>query len=176
MRLGEAPPSYFVMLKSFCVTKVSRLRRMKGPRHEVLLSRSFGKYHYFNWTYLIVSAAHVSQVSRSQQPLRRTTIPRLPPHPRWHQKPSNRFRVFQHDLLDLRIFSSTFVSELDLLRTLLHVASIGTCRYATCSQHNSMTYDWDDLKPQIIDLYIRRNLTLDEVARTINIKNGLDIR
>jgi hypothetical protein len=39
-----------------------------------------------------------------------------------------------------------------------------------------MTYDWDDLKPQIIDLYIRRNLTLDEVARTINIKNGLDIR
>jgi hypothetical protein len=43
-------------------------------------------------------------------------------------------------------------------------------------KYNSMTYDWDELKPQIIELYIRRNLTLDEVARTINIKNGLDIR
>lgn len=39
-----------------------------------------------------------------------------------------------------------------------------------------MTYDWDELKPQIIDLYIRRNLTLDEVAKAINSKNGLDIR
>jgi hypothetical protein len=39
-----------------------------------------------------------------------------------------------------------------------------------------MTYDWDDLRPQIIDLYIGRNLTLDEVARVINTKNGLDIR
>lgn len=39
-----------------------------------------------------------------------------------------------------------------------------------------MTYDWDDLRPQIIDLYIGRNLTLDEVAKAINSKNGLDIR
>ena len=39
-----------------------------------------------------------------------------------------------------------------------------------------MTYDWDELRPQIIDLYIGRNLTLDEVAQAINTKNGLDIR
>jgi hypothetical protein len=39
-----------------------------------------------------------------------------------------------------------------------------------------MTYDWDELKAEIVELYVAQNLTLDEVAKTINTRHGVDIR
>jgi hypothetical protein len=40
--------------------------------------------------------------------------------------------------------------------------------------------DWDDLKPQVFDLYVIQNLSINEVARElvriINYRNGLGIR
>ena len=107
---GEAPIMFCNAKIILCNQGVTPPENEGTPRHQVLLSRSFGKYHYFNWTYLIVSAAHVSQVSRSQQRLRRRS-PRLPSPPSLAPKAFQSFQSFQYDLLNVRIFSSTFVSD-----------------------------------------------------------------
>jgi len=39
-----------------------------------------------------------------------------------------------------------------------------------------MTYDWEDLKPEICELYLGQNLTLDAVAEAVNRRHGVDIR
>lgn len=39
-----------------------------------------------------------------------------------------------------------------------------------------MTYDWPKLKPEIIDLYLNQNLTLDEVTTRIARDHGQWIR
>ena len=39
-----------------------------------------------------------------------------------------------------------------------------------------MTYDWDELKPEICELYLAQNLKLELVAEVVNKRHGIDAR
>jgi hypothetical protein len=39
-----------------------------------------------------------------------------------------------------------------------------------------MTYDWDELKPEICELYLVQGFTLDAVAEIVNKRHGIDAR
>ena len=39
-----------------------------------------------------------------------------------------------------------------------------------------MTYDWDELKTEICELYLVQGFTLDAVAEAVNKNHGTDIR
>ena len=39
-----------------------------------------------------------------------------------------------------------------------------------------MSHDWDELRAEVVDLYARQNLTLDEISETVNKRHGLSFR
>jgi hypothetical protein len=39
-----------------------------------------------------------------------------------------------------------------------------------------MFHDWDLLRAEVFDLYMRQNLTIDEISETINKRHGLSFR